>query len=242
MKGKYAINIKKAALTMQGHDCLKIPSFQVRNGETVLIHGENGSGKTLLLKMLAGLMVPDSGQVRVFNTPLNELKKGHRDTFRAKHMGIVFQQLHLLPYLPALQNIILPLGFSECRKEHVKHSHTTPEFEAYQLMARLKLEDPKRLQIAAEQLSIGLQQRIAVARALMGAPNLILADEPASSLDTAGKQIVFRFLVEYCREHNSTLVCISHDHGAIDGEKSQCFDRTIDMADINSVSQVNPLW
>ncbi|MGI9277744.1 MAG: ABC transporter ATP-binding protein [Endozoicomonas sp.] len=232
-----AVDIKDLVLKIQDHTCLEVPSLQIQKGEAVLIRGENGSGKTTLLRVLSGLLEPDSGEVAVLGTDIKSLPPARKDQFRADHIGYIFQRFNLLPYMPAIDNILLPCGFSKRRKEQVTRQGTTPQFEAYQLMAQLKLEDPGRLRTLTGKLSIGLQQRVAIARALIGSPDLILADEPAASLDQASRKTVYDLLISVCRANQSTLICISHDNNCNDA-----FDRTLSMADINRAMENNPLW
>lgn len=232
-----AINIEKLVVDIQGHRCLDIPSLKVKRGAAILVQGENGSGKTTLLRVISGLIQPVNGKLKVLGEDLNALPPGQKDQFRADHIGFIFQRFNLLPYLPALDNILLPCGFSKTRKAQVLSQGTTAQFEAYQLMARLKLEDPSRLRVQTGKLSLGLQQRVAIARALIGQPGLILADEPAASLDSGSRQLVYELLLSICKETNATLICISHDN---QGDRG--FDQVLSMSDINCAAELNPLW
>ena len=237
MNNKLAIDIEDLKLSFNGHTCIDIPSLQVQKGETVLLFGENGSGKTTLLKLLSGLLEPDSGTVQVLGRNLTSMNSSDKDHFRADYLGYVFQSLNLMPYLTALENILLPCGFSPRKKQIIANGEMTPEYEAYQLMAKLKLEDPMRLRHKTDQLSKGLQQRVAIARALIGHPELVLADEPASAMGSYSQQLVYKLLVNYARGKGATLVCISHSK-----EADQHFDRRLNMKDINNSAENNPLW
>ena len=237
MNDKLAIDIKHLSFAFNDHTCIEIPSLQVQQGETVLLSGENGSGKTTLLKLLSGLLNADSGEIAVLGENLMSMSHHAKDHFRADFLGHVFQNLNLIPYLTALDNILLPCGFSPRKKQIVLNTGMTPQYEAYQLMAKLKLEDPKRLRSKTDQLSKGLQQRIAIARALLGNPKLILADEPAAAMDSNSQQLVYQLLTEYTKENGLTLICISHNK-----EASQYFDRQLNMKDINLNAENNPLW
>ena len=237
MNHSLAIHIEHLTLDFNGHRCIDIPSLQIKQGENLLLFGENGSGKTTLLRLLCGLIRPDSGDIEVLGRPLTTMSERDKEHFRADYMGYVFQSLNLMPYLSALENILLPCGFSKRKKRYVDQQDITPEYVAYQLMAKLKLEDPMRLRHKTDQLSKGLQQRIAVARALIGNPKLILADEPASAMGNYSQKQVYELLVNHAKEHNATLVCISHHPNA-----NQYFDHCINMKDINISAETNPLW
>lgn len=232
---QWAINIEQLIYHHQDQPCLDIPQWQVARGESVQITGLNGSGKTTLLKILAGLILPDSGMVSVLDQNYSGMSDTERDRFRADHIGYIFQKLSLLPFLPAIDNILLPVKFSRRRSNQLNSLSTTPAYEAYQLMAKLQLEDPSRLRLKVDQLSIGLQQRVAIARALIGSPDLILADEPASPLDPENRKQLYDLLLGSSRDNGSTLICISHDiHPG--------FDRTLDMSEINTAMESVTLW
>ncbi len=233
--GKWAVDARELRLLVKGRTCLEVPELKIQQGERVLIRGTNGSGKTLLLKLLSGLLKPDSGQLMVLQQNLREMSLTQRDQFRADHIGFIFQNPRLLPYLPAIENILLPCRFSAVRSLHLKDSGTTEEYEAFSLMAKLKLEDPTRLRLCTRFLSTGLQQRVAIARGLIGAPDLILADEPAASLDRLSSKTVYDLLLSTARETGTTLVCITQD-------EYPGFDRVLSMADINPVLEANPIW
>ena len=237
MSEQLAIDIKNLKLAFDGHNCIDIPSLQIHNGDAVMLFGENGSGKTTLMKLLSGLLEPDSGSVHILGRNLTNMKRREKDHFRADQVGYIFQSLHLMPYLTALENILLPCGFSSRKKQIVDGAELSREYEAYQLMARLKLEDPSRLRHKTEQLSKGLQQRIAVARALIGNPSLILADEPASTMGSYSQRLVYELLIEHARETNATLICITHNK-----EANPLFEHHLNMKDINRSAESNPLW
>src|SRR5271165_6112220 len=160
-------------------------SFRVNAGEWIAIMGPSGSGKTTLINILGGLDTPTSGQAIVDGTDVARLDEAGLTRFRAEKIGFIFQQFHLVPYLTAVENVMLAQYF---------HS-TTDEKEAQQALARVGLRD--RLQHVPSELSGGEQQRVAIARALINQPNLLLADEPTGNLDSrTGKEIlqVFRQL------------------------------------------------
>ena len=232
-----AVDIDSLTLQFAGYRCLDVPSLTVEQGETVLLFGENGSGKTTLMKVLSGLIRFNSGRLRVLGHELTTMSDRQVSQFRADYIGHVFQGLNLIPYLSALENIVLPCGLSGIRADNAASSGLTPEYEAYQLMAKLKFEDPERLQKDIDQLGRGLQQRIAIARALMGKPRLVLADEPASAMGSYSRKLVYELLTTWARENGSTLICISHDKSA-----DAFFDRRVNMKEINENAEFNPLW
>ncbi|WP_263079345.1 ATP-binding cassette domain-containing protein [Endozoicomonas sp. Mp262] len=237
MNNALAISIEELKLSFNEHSCIDIPSLQIKRGETVLLFGENGSGKTTLLKLFSGLLEPDSGKIQVLGRNLGSMTRNEKDHFRADHVGYAFQSLNLIPYLTALENILLPCGFSRRKKQNIGNTGMTGEYEAYQLMAQLKMEDPARLRHKTDKLSKGLQQRIAIARALIGNPELILADEPASAMGSYSQRLVYELLVNYAKTQGATLICISHNK-----EANQYFDRHLNMKEINKNAETNPLW
>ena len=232
-----AVDIKDLKVNIKERTCLDIPSLEIEEGETVVLFGENGAGKTTLLKALSGLIPVKASCLEILGQDFLSIPQKKIDQLRADHIGYVFQNLYLIPYLTALENILLPCGFSRKKKENVLKSSISAEYEAYMLMARLKFEDPLRLRHKADQLSKGLQQRVAVARALIGGPKLILADEPTSAMGSYSKKIVYKLLIEYAKEHGSTLICITHNK-----EADRYFDRQVNMKDINKSAETNPLW
>ncbi len=197
------------AWTPGGHDTLTLGRLQVSTGQTVFLHGPSGCGKSTLLGLLAGVLTPHQGRVSLLGQDWAALKAGQRDAFRADHVGVMFQQFNLLPFLSVLDNVTLPCRFSALRRARCQAAGG-PEATAQSWLQRMGL--PETLwSRRADALSVGQQQRVAAARALMGQPELILADEPTSALDAALRQGFMDLLLQATRDAGSTLVCVSHD-------------------------------
>ena len=173
-------------------------SFNVEEGEWIAIMGPSGSGKTTLINILGGLDTPTGGQAMVDGTDVARLNEAGLTRYRAEKIGFIFQQFHLVPYLTALENVMLAQYF---------HS-TTDEKEALQALARVGLAD--RVTHLPAQLSGGEQQRVAVARALINHPKLVLADEPTGNLDEANQETVINLLRELHKEGH-TILMVTHD-------------------------------
>lgn len=186
---------------------LKFDLLEVNRGEHLFIKGPSGSGKSTLLGLLTGIISPQQGKVSILGTDITQLTQSQRDTFRADHIGYIFQQFNLLPYLSVLENVVLPCHFSSIRKQRVNGSVKT---NALQLLHRLHLTE-QRLNQPIVELSIGQQQRVAAARALIGQPELIIADEPTSALDFDNRAAFIELLMEEARKSNATLIFVSHD-------------------------------
>jgi putative ABC transport system ATP-binding protein len=172
-------------------------SFRVNAGEWIAIMGPSGSGKTTLINILGGLDTPTAGRAIVDGTDVARLDEAGLTRFRAEKIGFIFQQFHLVPYLTAVENVMLAQYF---------HS-TTDEKEAQQALERVGLGD--RIEHLPTQLSGGEQQRVAVARALINHPKLILADEPTGNLDEANEEIVLSLLRELHTEGH-TILMVTH--------------------------------
>jgi putative ABC transport system ATP-binding protein len=203
---------------------LSFSQLNIKHNEHVFIKGPSGSGKSTLLGLLTGILSPQEGQVSILNTELNQLKQNQRDRFRADHIGYIFQQFNLLPYLSVIENVILPCHFSVPRKNKAGHA---PKSTAIKLLKRLRLDDTLLYKPVVE-LSIGQQQRVAAARALMGHPEILIADEPTSALDQDNRTAFIELLMEEVRQSNSTLIFVSHD-----ASLENLFTRTINLTDLN---------
>jgi len=209
---------------------LDIEHLMIKANEKVFIQGESGSGKSTLLNLLAGVITPQKGEVIINNTHLNTMNSSQRDSFRANHIGFIFQQFNLIPYLNLIENIILPCKFSPSRKEKALEHSKSLEEEAIRLLANLGINASSILKRRVNELSIGQQQRVAIARALIGSPDMIIADEPTSALDSAHKASFVKMLFDECEKENITLVFVSHDESL-----KRHFGRCIELSSINSV-------
>ena len=209
-------------------DVLDIDSFSVNEGEKVFIKGASGCGKSTLLSLLGGINIPNAGAVSVHGTSIGELRSSRRDHFRADHIGFIFQMFNLIPYLSVVENVVLPCRFSKSRNNRATKKSSLEE-EAIRLLAHLELKGDALLSRKVTELSIGQQQRVAAARALIGAPDLIIADEPTSSLDADVRESFLKLLFAECQQAGSTLVFVSHD-----ASLEKLFDRTVALVEINS--------
>ena len=219
----------------KGPVVLDISDFRINRGEKVFIKGPSGSGKTTLLGIMGGVLMPERGAVNVLGTDFCGLSQAQRDHFRASHIGFIFQMFNLIPYLSVIENITLPLGFSDQRQHSVQQSGRGATEEAQRLLAHLELTDPDQLKRNVTELSIGQQQRVAAARALIGKPDLVIADEPTSALDSDTREAFIRLLFDECDAAENTLVFVSHD-----STLEHLFDRTIALQDINRASSHKP--
>ena len=222
---------------------LHIPALEIHRGEKLLLIGPSGSGKSTLLSLLCGIVTPQSGKVRILNQDMNELSGRGRDRFRADHFGIIFQMFNLLPYGSVIDNVILPLNFAKTRASRVeRHAaraageagefvENAQQTEARRLLSRLGLDASIQNRTTTASLSVGQQQRVAAARALIGRPEIIVADEPTSSLDRNRQLAFLDLLFEEVAQSASTLIMVSHDETL--GSK---FDRVLDLNDVLSGS------
>lgn len=189
---------------------ISIPELHIERGQHVFLHGPSGSGKSTLLGLLAGVHLPQSGQISIHGEDITRLSQRQRDRFRADHIGYIFQQFNLLPYLDVLHNVTLAIEFSSQRRQNIKQRQLSMTDEAARLLEHLGI--PQALHSRkASQLSVGQQQRVAAARALIGAPSLIIADEPTSALDADSRNDFLNLLFNECRDAQTTLIFVSHD-------------------------------
>lgn len=204
---------------------LTVPQFRLERGESVLLLGESGSGKSTLLSLVCGIVAAQSGRVAVGGTDIAGLRAGARDRFRAERIGVIFQQFNLLPYARVADNILLPLRFAPERRSRAGDA----EPEAARLCRALGLP-PDILGAVSGRLSVGQQQRVAVARALIGQPPLVVADEPTSALDAATQDSFLGLLFDQTAEAGSSLLMVSHDE-----RLGARFDRVVRLSEIVSV-------
>ncbi|MEH6456933.1 MAG: ABC transporter ATP-binding protein [Cocleimonas sp.] len=207
----------------QKEPTLYIPSLQIEKGEHLFLHGPSGSGKTTLLNLLTGINTPQSGHIEILGSDITQLSEAKRDRFRADHLGVVFQQFNLLPYLSVLDNVLLSCDFSKHRADQAGN----PSETAKQLLLDMEIsKDLLHSQVSS--LSMGQQQRVAVARALIGRPEVIIADEPTSALDTDNRDRFLDLLFSESDKFGSTLIFVSHD-----SHIQQRFDRVVSLKSIN---------
>ena len=194
-------NVKKAYREPDGASLpiLDVPRLELAAGEQVVIRGQSGGGKTTLLNVIAGLATADQGRVVINTTDVTRLPEAARDRFRARHIGFVFQTFNLLAGFTALENVLLGMTFT---------GQKTDSRRATELLGRVGLKH--RLTHKPAALSVGEQQRVAVARALVNQPNLLLADEPTANIDPAHQQQVIDLIREVCRDENVAMLLVTH--------------------------------
>ncbi|MGF1762425.1 ABC transporter ATP-binding protein [Aliivibrio kagoshimensis] len=203
---------------------IDIQCFSVKKGEKLFIKGASGSGKSTLLSLLAGIITPTSGHIHILSQELNSLTNTQKDRFRADHIGYIFQQFNLIPYLSVLQNVLLPCQFSSRRAKNVGSELFT---EAKRVLQQLQLPI-ECIDTPVTELSIGQQQRVAAARALIGRPEILIADEPTSALDHDNRTAFIQLLMSECEASDTTLLFVSHDPSL-----EPLFDRSVRLEQIN---------
>ncbi len=210
--------VRKGYLAPDGGrvEVLDVPELALAAGEQVALRGASGTGKTTLLHVIAGIVRPDAGSVRVAGEDVARLDEAARDAWRARHVGYVFQTFNLLQGFSALENVALASMFAGPAKVA----------RARELLERVGLAG--RLDYLPRKLSIGQQQRVAVARALVNAPQLVLADEPTGNLDRSNAEAALALLRETCRENGAALLVVSHDERVVER-----FDRVLELATLN---------
>lgn len=204
---------------------ISIESLRIERGESVFLKGPSGSGKSTLLGLIGGVLTPWRGEIALCGHSLTTVPASKRDGLRVDHLGIIFQQFNLLPYLSVVRNITLPCEFSSHRRSKVSGGL---EDEARDLALSLGLFD-EDLERPLRDLSVGQQQRVAVARALIGAPDLIIADEPTSALDHDNRDRFIELLNTRRAQYGSSLLFVSHDLTL-----AKHFDRSLNLSDLNT--------
>ncbi|WDZ97594.1 ABC transporter ATP-binding protein [Herbaspirillum sp. WKF16] len=207
-----AIHLRGLSFTWPGQSqpALALDELRVAPREHVFVSGPSGSGKSTLLAAIGGIVAPQAGSVEVLGQALQALPAARRDRFRVDHIGFIFQQFNLLPYLSIVDNVLLPCQFSAYRKARALGQGGNLRDAAQALLRALDLA-PALWTRPATQLSIGQQQRVAAARALIGRPEIIVADEPTSALDSDRQQAFLDLLRRECDQGDSALVFVSHD-------------------------------
>lgn len=203
-----AVLIESLRFSWRGSDdfCLAIDRLAVGAGQRLFIEGASGSGKSTLLNLMAGVLQPTAGRVSVLGQNLSDLSGAAMDAFRVDHIGFIFQQFNLIPYLSVMKNVLLPCQFSTRRRTRAGDVLS----EAKRLLCALDIDESLHRQSAAR-LSVGQQQRVAAARALIGRPEILIADEPTSALDARRQKLFLDLLLEEARIAGSTVLFVSHD-------------------------------
>lgn len=197
---------------------LRIKELQFNSGSKTAIIGPSGFGKTTMLNLIAGILLPDSGNVVIDAKLVNNLSEKERRNLRIQQIGFVFQDFRLIPYLNVLDNILLPYRINSILKIGNETISTANHLaEDLGILDKLKKNPAK--------LSHGERQRVAICRALMNKPPVILADEPTGNLDPENKKRIMQILFDYVQKFNSTLIAVTHDHEMLKG-----FSNTIDFA------------
>jgi putative ABC transport system ATP-binding protein len=204
-----------------GPPLLSVPFLEIGSGERVFLAGPSGSGKSTLLSLVAGVLAPREGSLELLGVDLAALSAARRDRLRGEQVGYVFQQFNLIPYLSVLDNVLLPLRFAPARRDRVPDDAVS---EAQRLLEALGLDAATLSDRKPTALSIGQQQRVAVARALVGRPALLIADEPTSALDADARERFLELLRAECARSRTALLFVSHDTAL-----APLFDRQLSM-------------
>ena len=206
---------------------IQVKNFQLEKGESAIIVGPSGGGKSTLLSLISGIARPRDGTVEITGKNLGKMTNSERDSFRADNLGIIFQQFNLLPYLSAIDNVLLPLKFSCARKAACDKVNATPRAEAERLLKNLDISPETLGNQKAVTLSIGQQQRVAAARAFIGSPEIIIADEPTSSLDEENQEEFLKQLFSEKDATSTSLLMVSHN-----SRIAKRFDRLVKLENI----------
>lgn len=213
-----------------GEDVLYIEMLDIVRSGRVFLFGPSGCGKSTLLAVVGGVMAPRSGSVEILGEDLAQKNSASRDRFRADHVGFIFQQFNLVPYLTVIDNVTLPCRYSPRRHQRAKEADGSLDASAARLLSALGIDAALRSRNVTS-LSVGQQQRVAAARALIGQPELIVADEPTSSLDTDRRREFIQLLLSECDRVQSTVLFVSHD-----ASLSRHFETSIDLQSLNGVA------
>ncbi len=213
-------NLEKAYASPEGSQSriINVPHFEIDAGKQIALRGSSGAGKTTFLNLIAGILQADSGRIVVADGEMTALSESGRDGLRARHIGYIFQTFNLLAGYTALENVMLGMMFGK---------GIDTDF-AQHLLERVGLGD--RMQYPPSKLSVGQQQRVAVARAVANRPRLVLADEPTGNLDYHHANEAVTLIREICRENNAALLIVSHDSEVL-GQ----FEEAQDFTQVNRV-------
>lgn len=199
---------------------IDIPLWEVPTGTSIFLRGASGTGKSTLLNLLSGMLVTNEGNLSIAGIELSQLSARQRDRFRAQHIGVVFQQFNLIPYLSVMDNVLLAAQFGSRGSNDIRA-------KAEALFSQVNIHKDLYGQQALS-LSIGQQQRVAIVRALLNSPDILLVDEPTSALDEANRDAFMSLLLKIVKEEKASLVFVSHDTTL-----SRYFETTIELSAIN---------
>ncbi len=204
---------------------LNISKLVIKNNEKVVLLGESGSGKSTLLNLISGIVSPNVGKILINGVQITSLSAKKRDAFRNNNLGVIFQKFNIIHYLSPISNILLPCYFSSIKKNTIDFY----KYRAVDLGKSLSIEKNILFQKNSKDLSVGEQQRVAIIRALINFPKIILADEPTSSLDKKNKNKFLNLLFKICKQEKTALLMVTHDNSI-----TKYFDKTIILENIKS--------
>lgn len=228
----YAVCLKsvKFSRSKNAETILDIPSFTLKRGERVFISGPSGCGKSTLLSLIAGVLTPQEGEIAVAGARIDALSGAKRDCFRGDQIGYIFQSFNLISYLSIIENALIPCRLSRVRRDRAAKRFGDEIKAAKELLERLDLS-PSLWDKPVSRLSVGQRQRVAAARALIGSPPLLIADEPTSSLDENRREYFLRLLLQACADGGASLLFVSHDRTL-----ANSFDRAERFEALNRVN------
>lgn len=216
----------------RGADQLDVPALALDANDSLFLFGPSGSGKSTLLNLLAGTLQSRAGRIILGEHELTTGSTARRDRLRADHIGFIFQQFNLLPFLSVLENVLLPCRFSRRRAKRACEIDGSLEASGSRLLRALGLSDAQFMRRSAAELSVGQQQRVAAARALIGRPELVMADEPTSALDAGSRDEFLDLLFAEVGEAGSALLFVSHDRSL-----ASRFDAELSLPELNRVRE-----